>query len=360
MQQQKTYKILALDDQPENLEVIVRLTEKIGPEYEVLQELNPRLALEIARAEIPDLIITDWEMPDMDGLEFIQALKNDPLTKEIPVIMCTGIMTTSENLEAALNAGAADYIRKPIDEIELRARLRSILALSDSFKTIKSQKEEYKKLLLNILPKETVEEFLVSGAAKSHRFEQVSVLFTDFKGFTHFAETMSPEVLVKEIDFCFSQFDHIVAKHGLEKIKTIGDAYMCAGGLPLSNSSSPTDVIHAALEIRNFMTNLKIERDKKGEHCFEVRIGINTGPVVAGIVGTTKFQYDIWGDTVNTAARMESSGEVGKINISETTYNLVKDDFEFDYRGKIAAKHKGEINMYFVEKMVPSPLTDPT
>ena len=349
MEEQKSYKILAVDDQPENLDVIVRLMEKIGPEYEVFQVLNPEFGLEIAIEEVPDLIITDWEMPQMSGIEFIEALRANPITEKIPVIMCTGIMTTSENLETALKAGAADYIRKPIDEIELRARLRSILALADSFKTIENQKEQYKNLLLNILPRETAEELLLKGAAQPRRFETVTVMFTDFKGFTHIAEEMSPEDLVKEIDFCFSAFDDIIEKHGLEKIKTIGDAYMCAGGLPLSNTTHPENVVSAALEIRDFMRELRQQREAQGESCFEIRLGVHTGPLVAGIVGKKKFQYDIWGDTVNTAARMESSGEVGKINISQATFDRVKEKFNCQYRGQIKAKNKGEISMYFAE-----------
>ena len=175
------------------------------------------------------------------------------------------------------------------------------------------------------------------------------MLFTDFKNFTKFSENYAPDRLVSEIDFCFRKFDEITTRHGLEKIKTIGDAYMCASGVPVENSNDAAAVVSAAIEMRDFMLQTHAERKKKNEDYWEIRVGIHTGPIVAGIVGIRKFAYDIWGDTVNTASRMESSGQEGKINISGTTYEQVKDKFVCVYRGKIEAKNKGEIEMYFVE-----------
>jgi class 3 adenylate cyclase len=177
----------------------------------------------------------------------------------------------------------------------------------------------------------------------------VTVLFTDFKDFTSISQRVSAELLVSELDYCFSAFDNIIKKSGIEKIKTIGDSYMCASGLPMLSYTHAADMLNAAIEIRTFMTDRKKEKELRGEFCFEVRIGIHTGPVVAGIVGVNKYSYDIWGDTVNIASRMETSGEAGKVNISGTTYELVKDKFKCIYRGKVQAKNKGEIDMYFVE-----------
>jgi adenylate cyclase len=214
---------------------------------------------------------------------------------------------------------------------------------------ISIEKARSEELLLNILPHEVAEELKDKGSAAAKNFEQVTVLFTDFKGFTQLSEKLSPAELVAEINHCFSAFDYIMQKHNIEKIKTIGDAYMAAGGLPKANDTHATDVVSAALEIQQYMKEHKQSKESKGELFFEIRIGVHTGPVVAGIVGVKKFAYDIWGDTVNTASRMESSGEVGKVNISGATYDLVKDQFHCKHRGKILAKNKGEIDMYFVE-----------
>ena len=175
------------------------------------------------------------------------------------------------------------------------------------------------------------------------------MLFADFKNFTSIAEKLTPEELVSELDLCFRGFDKIMGKYGMEKIKTIGDAYMCAGGLPDPYQSNPTKVIQAAFEMQNFLEVLKEQRMREGRPFFEARIGIHTGPIIAGVVGEKKFAYDIWGDTVNVAARMESNSDAGKVNISSSTYELVKDSFKCEYRGKISVKNKGEVEMYWVE-----------
>ena len=215
---------------------------------------------------------------------------------------------------------------------------------------IAKEKQRSEELLLNILPGEVAEELKAKGSADAKQFDEISVMFTDFKGFTQIAEQMSPGELVAEIDVCFKAFDGIITRNGLEKIKTIGDSYMCAGGLPVPTADHAEKVVKAALEIQDFMEQHQLEREVKGKARFEARIGIHTGPVVAGIVGVKKFAYDIWGDTVNIASRMESSGEAGEVNISGSTYSLVKDKFMCQYRGKVEAKNKGEIDMYFVAK----------
>lgn len=213
---------------------------------------------------------------------------------------------------------------------------------------ISKEKKRSDELLLNILPEEVAEELKAKGSADAKLIDQATVLFSDFKGFTAMSEKVSPKDLVNDLNECFSAFDHIMEKHRMEKIKTIGDSYMAAGGLPTVNKTHAVDAIHAALEMRAFIEEGKTRKIALGLPYFEIRIGIHTGPVVAGIVGVKKFQYDIWGDTVNTASRMESSGEAGKINISETAYQLVKHKFNCEYRGEIEAKGKGKVKMYFV------------
>ena len=213
------------------------------------------------------------------------------------------------------------------------------------------EKQRSDELLLNILPEEVAEELKAKGEAEARLIDQVTVLFTDFKGFTAMSETLSAKELVRDLHECFSEFDRICERYGLEKIKTIGDAYMAAGGLPTPNATHAMDVVGAALEMRDFIAEGKARKVALGAAFFEIRIGVHTGPVVAGIVGVKKFQYDIWGDTVNTASRMESSGEVGHVNISEATYTLLKSEPEltFTARGKVEAKGKGQMEMYFVE-----------
>ncbi|MFT5723479.1 MAG: adenylate cyclase [Bacteroidia bacterium] len=215
---------------------------------------------------------------------------------------------------------------------------------------IENERDRSDNLLLNILPADIAAELKANGKAEARDFDNVSMLFTDFKGFTSMSENMSAQDLVANINHCFEAFDGIMHKYGIEKIKTIGDAYMAAGGLPVQTDDSVKNTVLAALEMQDFITRLHLEKEAKGEHAFQMRCGIHTGPVVAGIVGVKKIQYDIWGDTVNTAARMESSGAIEKVNISQATYELLKNDsqFAFESRGKIEAKGKGEIEMYFV------------
>lgn len=243
------------------------------------------------------------------------------------------------------NARAYDELQKERDSLEVKVKERT--------RDLAEAKKQSDDLLLNILPVEVADELKRSGRATPRRYDSVTVLFTDFKGFTSVAEKMNPEALIEELDRCFFYFDEIMERYNLEKIKTIGDSYMCAGGIPKPGTTHPVDAVLTGLEIRRFMTQMKEIKQAVGEPFWELRIGIHTGPVVAGIVGKKKFAYDIWGDAVNTASRMESSGEPNEINISGFTQTLVRDFFVTEYRGKINAKNKGEIDMHFVRSIRP-------
>ncbi|TGM27433.1 adenylate cyclase [Leptospira levettii] len=218
---------------------------------------------------------------------------------------------------------------------------------------LEKEREKTIHFIRNILPGDLADELIERGEVVPMEYESVSILFTDFKNFTKAAESLSPEDLIEQLDGCFSQFDDIAVRHNFEKLKTIGDSYMAAGGIPQGNFTHPVDACLFAMEIKSFMTQIRSFKQMLGQDFWEIRIGIHTGPVVAGVVGKSKFAYDVWGDAVNTASRMESSGDAGEINLSETTYDKVKRFFECEYRGKVKAKNKGEMGMYFLKRLRP-------
>ena len=231
-----------------------------------------------------------------------------------------------------------------------RAKKRTANQLALKNALIEEEQKRSDALLLNILPPAIAQELRARNKVAARKYEQATVMFVDFIGFTNVSERLSPERLVEELDFCFSSFDNIISKYRIEKIKTVGDAYICASGLSDMNAS-PSDIVKAALEIQDFLLHIKAERLSNGLPFFEARVGIHTGPVVAGVVGAKKFAYDIWGDTVNTAARMEEACEPGRVNVSEAAHWLAKYEFEWQYRGKVAAKNKGQMDMYYVTGM---------
>jgi len=254
-------------------------------------------------------------------------------------------------LAVLLNFQTIKRLKKQNDQIKIQNK-----QIEDQKRELVAEKEETERLMESILPKNIVAELKRNGVrtssgnmvVKPQVYENCSVLFTDFKGFTNLVEQMSPEEVIEELNTCFSAFDDIIGRFSLEKIKTIGDAYMCAAGVPIACPQHAILAVSAGLEMLKFMDIYRAQKMNKGLPYFEVRIGIHSGRVIAGIVGTRKFAFDIWGDTVNTAARMEQSGKERHINISGDTYRLIRDAFDCEYRGQIPAKNKGMIDMYFV------------
>lgn len=234
-----------------------------------------------------------------------------------------------------------------------KERFRLERIINERTEELVEEKDKSENLLANVLPKDTADELKSTGKVTKKKYNMVTVLFSDIQGFTKIAEQMNPETLIDELDRFFYHFDTVAEKYNIEKIKTIGDAYMCAGGIPDKNRTNPVEVVLAALEMQQYMKDLQLQAKANNQEFWDIRIGVHTGSVIAGVVGSKKLSYDIWGDTVNTASRMESSGEAGKVNISGSTYELVRDYFICEYRGKMPVKYKGEIDMYFVTGIRP-------
>ncbi|NHF61205.1 tetratricopeptide repeat protein [Flavobacteriaceae bacterium TP-CH-4] len=317
--------------------------------YKGLGNMKEALVYHEKMLQLADSIQTEEAAIKLQQMEFSKQLLADSLLQvekdlEVEMRHQMEVQEKETNRNMAIGVGVFFLILS----VGLYSRWRYV---KKSKAIIEKEKDRSENLLLNILPAEIAEELKQKGEAAARDFELVSILFTDFKGFTEQSAQISAKELIGEINHCFKAFDLICEKYGIEKIKTIGDAYMAAGGLPVPSDGSVQNTVMAALEMQNYMTDRITTKKAKNEFTFEMRLGIHTGPVVAGIVGVKKFQYDIWGDTVNTASRMESNGEVGMVNISQDTYELIKDlpQFAFSPRGEIKVKGKGEIAMWFVK-----------
>lgn len=344
--------ILVVDDTPQNLSLMSDLLEG---QYAVKLAPSGARALKIATTNPPDLILLDIMMPDMDGYEVCRQLKANPACKDIPVIFVTAMHEIVDE-EAGLSVGAVDYLTKPISPPIVLARVRNQLALKSAAddlreqnRLIEEERTRAKELLHNILPVEIAAELSETGHVRPVRHESVSILFTDFSGFTQTSATMPAARMVAELNEIFATFDDICDELGVEKIKTIGDAFMAVAGLPKSCEDHAQRCVRAGLRMAEYLE----QRNQVAAFKWAIRIGIHSGPVVSGVVGKRKYTFDIWGDTVNVASRMESSGEVGRVNISAYTYDLIRSDFACEYRGKVDAKGKGQIDMYFVTGPLP-------
>lgn len=327
---------------------IKNVLEKIG--YQVTSFVNSGMdVIQKAATEMPDLILMDIILNgSMDGIETAKIIKSK---YNIPIVYLTALID-EETLHKAKITEPGGYILKPFDERGLHSAIeialyKSKMEIQLKVKTRELEEEKNKtdELLHHILPKEIIKELKMNGNVNPRHYPMISILFTDFQGFRNISNSLPPSELVAELNEIFYSFDLIIEKYGLEKLKTLGDTYMIGGGLPNESNDHAVKVICAGLDMIDFLD----KRNKYTEIKWLMRVGVNSGQVVAGVVGINKFSYDVWGDTVNIASRMESNSEPGKINISGSTYELIKDYFDCEYRGKLSAKGKGEIDMYFVK-----------
>jgi class 3 adenylate cyclase/CheY-like chemotaxis protein len=361
--------ILIVDDNLNNLTLLKRILSRSG--YKVQLATSGQLAIDSVELTQPDLILLDIMMPDMDGYEVCTRLKANDRTRGIPIIFLSALVEVADKVKA-FNVGGVDYITKPFEPVEVVARVENQLRLRELelqlrdknmmlhreiafreqaevemrllLETTKFQKEQIEELLLNILPKPIADRLQEGQSLIADSFLDVSVLFADLVGFTHFAAHKSAAETVKVLNHIFSQFDQLSLQHGLEKIKTIGDAYMVVGGLPEPKANHAEAIARMALDMQAAVAKFNV----KNNQSFSLRIGINIGSVVAGVIGLTKFSYDLWGDTVNVAHRMESNGIPGEIQVTEAVYERLKDKFVFKMRGAIEVKGKGKMVTYLL------------
>lgn len=335
-------RVLIVDDIEENLRVLTETLTEEG--FYPLQAKSGERAIAIAKKAHPDLILLDIKMPGMDGYETIGKLKEDPETATIPVIFISALNQIEDKVRG-FTSGAVDYVSKPFQKEEVIARVSTHLSLRKAQRDVEIEREKSEKLLLNILPAKIVGELKEKGECKPQHFENVTLFFSDFVDFTPLSSKLEVGVLISHLNAMFTEFDEIMERNHCERIKTIGDAYLAACGLHGDDPDHGKNMINAALEIRRYLKDYAITSSIP----WSVRIGIHSGSVVGAIVGTKKYIYDIFGDCVNTASRMESNSEPDKINISEATWELVKDQFSFEKREPVLVKGKGLMEMYFVQ-----------
>ncbi|MDI1320435.1 MAG: adenylate/guanylate cyclase domain-containing protein [bacterium] len=341
-------KLLAVDDDEMNRDMLVRRLQKLG--YEVGEAATGREALSKLKDGNFDHVLLDILMPDRDGFQTLEFMKADPRLKHIPAIMLTALDDV-ESTVRCIEAGAEDYVPKPFNPTILRARITASLEK----KRLRDQEQAYlaqlqversksERLLLNVLPKAIAERLKSGQRTIVDSFIDSTVLFADIVGFTRIAGKQSPHRTVQLLNEIFSGFDRIAEQLELEKIKTIGDAYMMVSGVPVMRNDHAEACTNAAFEMLEAVRVF----NRRHQLDWSIRIGMNSGPVVAGIIGTKKFSYDLWGDTVNIASRMESHGQPGRIQISEITMQLLGDKFAFEPLGRIDIKNSAPVNAYLV------------
>ena len=342
-------RILIVDDNEANRDLLARRLVHEG--HEVLSVESGRRALEVLAGETFDLILLDLLMPDMNGIEVLESLKGDERLYGIPVIMISGLSET-EAVIRCIEAGAEDYLPKPFDIVLLRARINACLERKrwrererEYLAQLRAERDRSEALLRNILPDPIVQRLNAGETTIADQFTEVSILFADLVGFTEAASRMTPARLVDRLNRIFTGFDQLAMRLGVEKIKTIGDAYMAVGGLPEPRPDHAEAIAHLAIGMLEVVAG---ENHLHGAAPFEMRVGIHTGPVVAGVIGRHKFIYDVWGDTVNIASRMETTGSPGRIHISDATQRNLEGRFRFEPRGIVELKGRGSANAFFL------------
>ena len=342
--------ILVVDDNPTNRQLLNRRLSRQG--HHVTEAENGRAALELLRQDPRfDVVLLDIIMPEMNGYEALLQIKADPGLTHIPVIMLSSL-DELDSVVACIEHGADEYLPRPFNPVILQARLEACLEKKrlrdreqEYLEQIRVEKEKSERLLLNILPGPIAERLKANEGIIVDSFPEATVLFADIVGFTHLSTLISPKELINMLNSIFSAFDRLATRHGLEKIKTIGDAYMAVGGLMGGRPDHAPAVADFALEMLVAIDAVSKETGRT----LQLRIGINTGPVIAGVIGESKFIYDLWGDTVNTASRMESHGQVSRIHCTTAAYERLRDGYQLTKRGTIPVKGKGEMETYFLD-----------
>ena len=337
--------VLVVDDEEQNRSLLHDPLEARG--YEIAEAENGMQALEKIAARLPDVILLDVMMPQMDGFEVCRRLKTDSKTAHIPILMVTALSERKERL-MGIAVGANDFLNKPVDIQDVTLRVSNAVYTKHLHDQLQVEQEKSEQLLVNILPKPIAERMKKGETNIADSFPDVTVLLADLVGFTTLSAHIGPEQIVQLLNEIFSAFDLLAEKHGLEKIKTIGDAYMVAGGISFPRPDHAEASAELALNMQ-----VEIERlNKEYDTSVRLRIGICTGPVVAGVIGQRRFAYDLWGDTVNLACRLESTGEAGKIQIAESTYERVKHKYQFAPKHSLDVKGRADLSAYWLGKRI--------
>ena len=334
--------VLVVDDEEQNRTLLKDPLEARG--FEVAEARNGAEALQAIAERLPDVILLDLMMPGMDGFEVCRRLKKNSRTAHIPVLLITALSERKERL-MGIEAGANDFLHKPVDMQDLLLRVANAAHAKALFDQLQAEREKSDNLLLNILPKAIALRMKEGEVTIADKYPEANVLVADLAGFTNLATHIPPEQLVFLLNEIFTAFDILLEKHGLEKIKTIGDAYMAVAGVPISRPDHVLAIAALALE----MTTALEEFNNQYETSLRVRIGISTGPVVAGVIGRKKFSYDLWGDTVNIACRLESHAQPGNILVDEPTFKLLQSSYRFASPANLALKGRGEMITYRLE-----------